>query len=106
TSIGVVNFGAVILPRAPPDREHRGRLYAGSPRRVALGVANRVAVSALIPAGNLASACRWAGASARWAAASPAKAAMQPSGSALASARMAPAQARGPARASRLDDPT
>jgi len=28
-----VNFGAVILSRALADREHRGRLYAGSPRR-------------------------------------------------------------------------
>src|SRR5205807_6066007 len=80
--------------------------FAHGTSLVAVGVANRAAVSALIPAGNLASACRWAGASACWAAASPAKAAMQPSGSAFASARMAPAQPRGPARASRLDDPT
>jgi len=29
--MGVVNFGAVILSRALADREHRGRLYAGSP---------------------------------------------------------------------------
>src|SRR5438128_5627009 len=48
--------------------------FAHGTSLVAVGVANRAAVSALIPAGNLASACRWAGASACWAAASPAKA--------------------------------
>jgi hypothetical protein len=47
--MGVVNFGAVILSRALADREHRGRLYAGSPR-------GRFAVAEFVKADNVAQA--------------------------------------------------